>query len=95
MVELLVIANDGPVEMPIAVAVAAHVQLKRLPKGWWVEPIIEERCWELLDRARLDAGLPPVRRGRLLRSTLRANVAGGAWHFHWLSRRTATSRTRL
>ncbi len=86
MVELFVIANDGTVEMPIAVAVAAHVQLQRLPKGWWVEPVIEEECWELLDRARLDAGLPPVRCRLPLRSTYRVNVAGSARLFHWLSR---------
>jgi hypothetical protein len=63
MVELFVIANDGTVKVPVAVAMAAHVQIQRLPEGWRVEPVIEERCWEFLNRARLDAGLPPVRCG--------------------------------
>jgi hypothetical protein len=57
-VKILVTTDDGPMKMPVAVAVAAHVQqLKRFLKAWRIKPFIKERRRELLDGTRFCAGL--------------------------------------
>jgi hypothetical protein len=53
MIECLVVTNNGTMEMPIAAAVAAHVQFQGFLKCRRINPFIEEGRRKFLDDARL------------------------------------------
>lgn len=61
-VEIFVIADNGAMEMSIAVAVKAHMKRQCFLKGGWINPFFKERCWKLFDHPRFDAGPLAARR---------------------------------
>lgn len=60
-VEIFIIADNGSVEVPITVAMAAHMQRQRFLKGGWIDPLFKERCRKFLDHPRFDAALLTAR----------------------------------